>query len=114
MEWLKSLCFWIRENPWASISGGILLFGAIGGVVKWCIEIERARREVKQSKRERIIEATQRKIEKLEAAVTSIAQDVNEDPEIVAEAWRRFQKEKLDCATGAGRFGQGRIRRPDA
>jgi hypothetical protein len=114
MEWLKSLCFWIRENPWASISGGILLFGAIGGVVKWCIEIERARREVKQSKRERIIEATQRKIEKLEAAVTSIAQDVNEDPEIVAEAWRRFQKEKLDCATGAGRFGKGRIRRPDA
>jgi hypothetical protein len=114
MEWLRSLWFWIRENPWASISGGFLLFGAIGGVVKWCTEIERARREeVKQSKRERIIEATQRKIEKLEAAVTSIAQDVN-DPEIVAEAWRRFQKEKLDCATGAGRFGKGRIRRPDA
>jgi hypothetical protein len=47
MEWLKSLWFWIRENPGASIGLGILLFGAVGGLIKWCYEIVRARREVR-------------------------------------------------------------------
>jgi hypothetical protein len=52
MEWLRSLWIWIRENPWVAIGGAILLFGAIGGGVKWLYEIARVRPGAKQSKRD--------------------------------------------------------------
>jgi hypothetical protein len=52
MERLRSLWLWIRENPWVAIGGAILLFGAIGGVVKWLYEIARARPGANQSKRD--------------------------------------------------------------
>jgi len=109
----------MRERPWASITGGILLVGAMSGAVKWCYEIEKLRREKRQSEWEQAIESMQRKIEKLEAdikrekgssvSLTSITPDLGEAPEIVAEAWRRFQREKQNRATGISKFSKGRF-----
>ena len=74
--------------------------GAIGGTVKWCYEIKRLRREEKKEEREGVIEDMVKKIEELDreekrtkgasVSLTAVKPAPGEDPEILAEAWRRF------------------------
>jgi hypothetical protein len=90
---------WIREHPWQFITGLILVLSAIGGLIKWRYEFSKLRRENKITKRESEIAKYVKEIEALDLKTpgglrSAVQPGKGDDPELVAEAWRRYVQSK--------------------
>ena len=99
MEHLGRWTSWMFDNPWLSITGGIVVLGAVGRAVKWWYEIKKARRDEKAADREREISAMQDKIEELDKKLPQGLRSVpkaeeGESQEIVNRAWERFVRQR--------------------
>jgi hypothetical protein len=111
---LKCWWAWMRCQPWLTVTGVVGLVVSVGTIIGFRYSIALARRNLKKAKREEAIENMVRKIEALDAevkrtkgfsvSITELNPAPDEDPAIVAEAWRRFQQGKRTSGT-KGRFG---------
>ncbi len=95
MENLGRWMSWMFDHPWLSITGGIVLCGAIGSAIKWWYEIKKLRRDEKTADREREISAMLQRIEELDKNIPQGLRSVpkaeeGENQEIVNRAWERF------------------------
>jgi hypothetical protein len=115
-ELLKTIYSWMQQNPWASasITGFVAVVSGIGGFVLWWYSVKKSRREEKAAHREQSVGEYYRRLENAEnemqkgacSSVTLInpKAEAGEDPELLAEAWRRYQKDKAARASGKSRW----------
>jgi hypothetical protein len=113
---------WVRSHSWETITGVLLVLGAIGGFILWPFQLRKMRRDEQQELRkekERLheleiqkylakIKACERELQKgRPSPITLMTPEAEpgEDAAILAEAWELYKKEKAAKPTFPGRFG---------
>jgi hypothetical protein len=111
-EFLKTVQSWMQQNPQVSASTTrfVAAISAIGGIVLWWYSVKKSRREERAARREQLVGEYYRKLENKEkemqkgacSSVTMIdpKAEAGEDSDVLAEAWRRYQRDKAGRASG--------------